>query len=171
MFEGESLARTYSQEHLERQRSASLSSRRSGQGFAPAGRAISRGVPTETVPEHEDEHHDSEQSNTPTLAEPDADVEANRGEKQGEKATGGGHSAGHEDPYFVGLKGREHISPHSWYVFKPESGATRVRWLSSADLPDSCAHRSVISRSVPYRWFLTGFGGLLVLNASECFVH
>lgn len=146
MFEGESLARTYSQEHLERHRSTSLSSRRSGQpSFAPAAKSISRGVPAETVHEHDDEHHHSDQSTTPTLADPETtDVEANRGEKQQGEKTAPLH-AGNEDPFFVGLKGREHISPHTWCVvraiiadsrpaFMPRCSLANLVWLVHSSL-------------------------------------
>lgn len=123
MFEGESLARTASQEHaaaeLSRQRSSSASSR--NPPFATMAPSASRPAPiAETSSNH----------STATLAE--VDVEAGAQEK-GEKLAP--PPAAPEDEFLVSLKGREHLNPHTW--------------------------------NTTYRWALTGFAGLLVLNASE----
>mgnify|MGYP001590630148 FL=1 len=116
-FEG--LARSTSLEHAaaeverQRSRSESLSSRQPG--FSPLDGAPSR---PQRIAETSSEH-----SSDRTI-----DVEADVGVKE-EKVP-----APLEDEFLVTLKGREHLSPHSW--------------------------------GVKYRWFLTGFAGLLVLNAS-----
>ncbi|KAL8287242.1 hypothetical protein RQP46_003694 [Phenoliferia psychrophenolica] len=124
-FEG--LARSTSLEHeaaaielqRSRSRSASQSSRVAGApGFAPLAGTPSRPQRiAETGSEHSSETlGDSEQGNVGAVEEKS-------------------HPPPEEDdPFLVTLKGREHLSPHSW--------------------------------NVAYRWFLTGFAGLLVLNAT-----
>lgn len=125
MFEGESLARTASQEHaaqqLSRTRSGSAGSR--APGFSAVIPSISRPAPiAETASTH----------STVTLADEEAALETGHSEKGVKEVAPPSQEV---DEFLVTLKGREHLNPHTWRV--------------------------------NYRWFLTAFAGLLVLNASE----
>lgn len=123
MFEGESLARTASQEHaaqLGRQRSHSASSRNTS--FAPVAASISRPAPI---------HETASNHSSATLHEGDLEAGAQEKSEKAEAAAPAPPAA--EDEFLVTLKGREHLNPHTW--------------------------------NVTYRWALTGFAGLLVLNA------
>ncbi|KAK4056904.1 hypothetical protein OIO90_002154 [Microbotryomycetes sp. JL221] len=152
MFEGESIARQHSRDslhRLERHRSNSAASRSSSQAVATSNNnaqpKLQGGQPmkkplsraVDAVPEEEHEDADHESSNNSTLAE--RDVEA----AGGEKAPSGGDD---EKP-----------------ANKPQQQQEEDPFLVTIKGRE---HLNPHTWNVAYRWFLTGFAGLLVLNAT-----